>query len=267
MICDVEPHGPGKRSRNLTDQLEGTLTERIRQGLYPPGARLPSESEIAVECGVSRTVVREAISRLQAAGLATKRHGIGTFVLEMMPPIGFDIDAATQVTLDDVLSMMELRISLEVEAAALAAARRADAHVAELKKILERFEMNRAESSDTIGPDYEFHLKIAQATGNHYFADIMTRLGTATIPRNRLAAPSSDDPNLLRTVERQHREIFEAIRARDPETARMTMRLHLTASRERLRRARDTAALLSPHSSGDRGKNEPVAKAGPTSRV
>jgi DNA-binding FadR family transcriptional regulator len=169
------------------------------------------------------------------------RHGVGTSVLGL-PPLGFNIDAAARVTLDDVLAMLELRISLEVEAAALAAARRSEAHVVELRQIIEQFEANRAASADTVRPDFDFHLKIAEATGNHYFIDIMSRLGTTTIPRNRLSA-SASDLNLLLTVERHHRDIFEAIRARDSETARMMMRMHLTASRERLRRARDMAVM------------------------
>ena len=145
--------------------------------------------------------------------------------------------------------MLELRISLEVEAAALAAARRSDGQIADMRKILQRFSKNRAENADTIRPDFDFHLKIAESTDNHYFVDIMSRLGTATIPRNRLAGPTAD-PNLLVTIERHHQTIFEAINSRDPETARVMMRLHLTASRERLCRARDAAMAVEARGSG-----------------
>src|SRR5690349_16195475 len=123
MMSDMHGLWPEKRPRNLTDQLERTLAERIGDGVYPPGSKLPSESTIAEEMGVSRTVVREAISRLNAAGIAATRHGIGTFVAADIPPLNIDFDSATKVTIDDALAMLELRISLEVEAAALAAAR------------------------------------------------------------------------------------------------------------------------------------------------
>jgi DNA-binding FadR family transcriptional regulator len=241
----------------LAEQLETVLTERIRAGLYPPGTKLPSESEIVAESQVSRTVVREAISRLQAAGLAETRHGIGTFVLDVGAPLKFDIDPATSVTIQDALAMLELRIVLEVEAAGLAAARRTEAHLADMRQILDTFEASLAASAeasaDTVGPDFNFHHKIAEATGNRYFVTIMSSLGTATIPRNRFTLTrAASDPNYLRTIERQHRDVFEAIRARDPESARTMMRLHLAASRERLRRA------TTPGSAGSR----PVPRGG-----
>jgi GntR family transcriptional regulator, transcriptional repressor for pyruvate dehydrogenase complex len=235
--------GGGRRSKSLAEQLELTLAERIRCGSYQPGAKLPSESELAAESGVSRTVVREAISRLQAAGLAETRHGIGTFVLDIGAPLKFDIDPAVSVTIQDALAMLELRIVLEVEAAGLAAARRTDAHLTEMRHILDSFEasLNAAEAStDSVGPDFNFHLKIAEATGNRYFVEIMSLLGTATIPRNRVTlGRAASDPDYLRRIDREHSDVFEAIRTRDPETARTMMRMHLAASRERLRRARE----------------------------
>lgn len=248
-MSDMKAGNTARRSRNLAEQLEETLAERIRNGAYPAGGRLPSEVVIAAQFNCSRTVVREAISRLQAAGLAETRHGIGTFVLETGTPLKFDIDPATALTVQDALSMLELRITLEVEAAALAAARRSEAHLADMRAILDSFQArlqtSSEASSETVGPDFDFHLKVAEATGNRYFVEIMSLLGTATIPRNRLTlARASSDPNYLRTIERQHFDVYEAIRARDPEAARTMMRVHLTASRERLRRASEAAQAI-----------------------
>lgn len=256
-------NGGARRSKSLAEQLELTLTERIRSGTYPPGAKLPSEAELALESGVSRTVVREAISRLQAAGLAETRHGIGTFVLDIGTPLKFDIDPATTLTIQDALAMLELRIVLEVEAAGLAAARRTDAHLAEMRHILDSFQasLNASQeaSADTVGPDFNFHLKVAEATGNRYFVEIMRLLGTATIPRNRVTlGRAASDPNYLRRIEREHADVYEAIRARDPESARMMMRMHLASSRERLRRAseppRSRDAQSQPVAPGEAGR-------------
>lgn len=71
-----------KRPNNLAQGVVDALTQRILLGQLKPGEKLPSESTIVLEHGVSRTVVREAISKLQASGLVETRHGIGTFVLE-----------------------------------------------------------------------------------------------------------------------------------------------------------------------------------------
>jgi DNA-binding FadR family transcriptional regulator len=253
--------GKEDRPRSLTAQLDETLADRIRRGVYLPGARLPTEAEMVAEFGVSRTVVREAISRLQAGGAIERRHGVGTFVVDIAP-LRFEIDEATKVTLRDILAMLELRIGLEVEAAGLAAARRSDAQVAEMEEILDRFDRNWRASTDTVEPDFDFHVKIAEATGNRYFVDVMSRLGTATIPRLRLPQSTSDSnyPHYMETIRRQHRDVFGAIRRREPDTARLMMRLHLTTSRERFRRVHDgvgarPTALLSDDAGLARGED------------
>lgn len=82
------PATPRKRSTNLAQGVVDDLTQRILLGQLKPGEKLPSESTIVLEHGVSRTVVREAISKLQASGLVETRHGIGTFVLEPRPQQG-----------------------------------------------------------------------------------------------------------------------------------------------------------------------------------
>jgi DNA-binding FadR family transcriptional regulator len=195
------------------------------------------------EHGVSRTVVREAITSLQAAGLIETRHGIGSFVRAAPTGLEFRIDATAILTVRDVLAMLELRISLETEAAALSAARRGDGHLDEMRQAMHSFQANLASGGDTIAPDFHFHLQIAYSTGNRYFADIMSHLGTNTIPRTRVDAiqDSAVQMQYLRIVNDEHEGIFEAILRRDPEGSRTAMRAHLTSSRERLRRAHDLA--------------------------
>jgi DNA-binding FadR family transcriptional regulator len=195
------------------------------------------------EHGVSRTVVREAITSLQAAGLIETRHGIGSFVRAVPTGLEFRIDAAAILTVRDVLAMLELRISLETEAAALAAARRNDGHLNKMRQAMKSFQANLLSDGDTVAPDFHFHLQIAYSTGNRYFADIMSHLGTNTIPRTRVAAiqDSAAQMQYLRIVNDEHERIFEAILQRDPEGSRAAMRAHLTSSRERLRRAHDLA--------------------------
>lgn len=244
-----------RRPRTLTQELVSSMSEQIRSGAIRPGNKLPTESEIVQEHGVSRTVVREAISQLQAARLVETRHGIGTFVLE--PPARTDlrIDPSEIVTVRDVLAMLELRISLETEAAGLAAARRSEEQLQEMRSALDAFSLGLDSGGDTVDPDYQFHEHLAQATGNRYFAQIMRNLGTATIPRTRVRAlPSTADYVLyLRGVNREHESIYQAIASRDPEAARAAMRNHLTNSRERLRRAHDAAAVSAALSSSETG--------------
>jgi GntR family transcriptional regulator, transcriptional repressor for pyruvate dehydrogenase complex len=232
-----------KRSPKLVYALVDAISESIRSCTIRPGDKLPPESVIMAEHGVSRTVAREAITSLQALGLIETRHGIGSFVRAVPTGLEFRIDAAAILTVRDILAMLELRISLETETAALAAARRSDGHLDEMRQALNAFQTNMACGGDTVKPDFQFHLHIAYSTGNRYFADIMSHLGTNTIPRTRVNAiqDSTVQMQYLRIVSDEHQSIFEAILRRDPEGSRAAMRTHLTSSRERLRRAHDLA--------------------------
>lgn len=231
-----------RKHRSLAQELVAELSQRIRDGLIKRGDKLPTESAIMEEQGVSRTVVREALSRLQAAGLVETRHGIGTFVLDTPSASGFRIDPATIVTLRDVLAILELRISLEVESAGMAAQRRSDVQLQAIREALDAINESTASSSDAVSSDFHFHLRIAEATGNRYFTDILSHLGTSIIPRTRVNSARlahDDQAHYMARLEREHEQIFEAIARQDAEAARAAMRLHLTNSRERLRRAQE----------------------------
>lgn len=233
-----------KRPRNLAHQVVESITERIKGGQLKAGDKLPTESELVAAYGVSRTVVREAISHLQAAGLVETQHGVGTFVREMSQEPTFRIAASEMSTVMDVLQVLELRISLETEAAGLAAQRRSEDQLEQLRLALAALIENVAQAGDAASPDYQFHLQIALATGNPHFAGLMSYLGTMVIPRNRVNTArlaQEDRVEYLRRVNREHQDIFDAIERRDSDAARAAMRTHLANSRERLKRAHEAA--------------------------
>jgi len=241
-----------QRPRGLAHGLVDDLSGRIRSQVLRPGDKLPTESAIMQTYGVSRTVVREALSKLQAAGLVETRHGIGTFVLASRPGGIFRLDPADMTKSIEAIAVLELRISLETEAAGLASSRRTAEDLATMREALAAFAAAVAEGTDTVGPDFRFHLAIARATGNRYFGDILDHLGATIIPRTRITAtriPQADQSNYLQRVNREHDEIFEAIVRGDADSARAAMRVHLTNSRERLLRAR-AAAQADPGPAG-----------------
>ncbi len=239
------PARPRRRSRSLTEEVVHALSEQIRRGVFRPGEKLPTESAIMTDQGVSRTVVREAISRLQAARLVETRHGIGTFVLEASQDTRVALDTASILTMLDVMAILELRISVEAEAAGLAASRRTDAQVRAIRKAMEDFDMHIAKrTGNAVAADVAFHLAIAAATGNRYFASILEQLGHTIIPRSRVnsaALAEADQESYLTSVNLEHESIADAIERRDPDAARAAMRTHLANSRERLRRAHATS--------------------------
>lgn len=232
-----------RRPRSLAHDVVDTLSGRIRDGRLTPGEKLPTEAAIMEEFGVSRTVVREAISRLQAAGLVATRHGVGTFVVGLGDPGIFRIAPEQLGTLQDVIAVLELRIAVETESAALAAMRRTPENLSALRSALAAFTSALEQGRDAVGPDYQFHLEIGRATQNHHFEDLMATLGGSMIPRARLEPAGPVTPErqaYLRRVNAEHESIVDAISRQDPEAARAAMRTHLANSRERRRRAAES---------------------------
>lgn len=234
---------PGRgRQRGLVPEIVEVLSRDIRAGTISAGSKLPSEAELMTRFSVSRTVVREAISRLQASGLVETRHGIGTFARQASEQATFRIAPEDFSTVADVISLLELRISLETEAAGLAALRRTEQDVERIGSALKTFQQAIQSTSDAVPSDFQFHLEVARATSNRHFEELMTYLGTMIIPRTRIntanAAPEGRLAYLQR-VHSEHENIYEAIRAGDADSARAAMRTHLSNSRERLRRSQN----------------------------
>ncbi|WP_213881177.1 FadR/GntR family transcriptional regulator [Pseudomonas sp. dw_358] len=222
-----------KRAPGLANDLVAQLSQRILSGSILPGEKMPSESMIVREHGVSRTVVREAISKLQAAGLVETRHGIGTFVLEQAQREGFRLKSDTALSIRGIL---ELRMGLETQAAALAARRRNDAQLATMRLALDEYQAASGDAERTVQADIRFHRAIAEATGNAYFTEIIYHLGNSMIPRTRIQPDErgSQDLTLLALAAiAEHEAIYAAIRRQDADAARAAMLLHLCNSLER----------------------------------
>lgn len=231
---------PLRKPGGLAVQLVTAMTEQIRSGRLQAGDKFPTEAAVMKDFGVSRTVVREAISRLQASGWVDTRHGIGTFVLPQSEHPAFRISPEHMGTLREVIALLEFRISVETEAAALAAVRRNAANLLALNAALQDFNQAIEAGTDAVTADHLFHQEIARATQNHHFLDLMHSMGTGVIPRARISGILSSDPerqNYLRRVNQEHESIYKAIAAQDVEAARAAMRTHLANSRERLRQS------------------------------
>ena len=237
---------PRRRPRTLALELVDALGDRIRDGRLAPGAKLPTEAAIMDEFGVSRTVVREAISKLQAGGLVATRHGVGTFVQGLGDAAPFRIAPEQFATLRDVIAVLELRIGIETEAAGLAALRRSADNLKTMRAALDAFAVAAEAGRDAVSPDFQFHLEVARATQNVHFAELMGTLGAMIIPRARLDTPAAAAApqriDYLRRVNGEHESIYDAIANQDAEAARAAMRTHLANSRERRRRANASAA-------------------------
>jgi len=233
-------------ARNLTLEVVEQIACEIRSGRLAAGTRLPTEHELMAALGVSRTVVREAFSALRAEGLVISRQGAGVFVADESR-IPFRISPEGETTIEDVLQVMELRLAIEVEAAALAAERATPGQVSDIAEALSSID-DAIESDDSgAGEDFAFHRAVAEASGNPKFRRLLEFLGRHIIPRQsiRSSLSTAEEQRLyLQRIQSEHRRIFDAIQSGDPTKARRAMRAHLTRSLARYRGLAEQQALV-----------------------
>ena len=234
------PHAAAKplAADRLSDRLAADLRSRIDSGALQPGQRLPTELALAAQYAVSRTVVREAVSRLRSAGLLVARQGSGVFVAALDAARSLDFDVAVLANLDAVLEVVEVRRTLEAEVAALAASRATPAQRTAISLALAQVDASVASGSAAVEEDLAFHRAIADAAGNPQFPRLLRHLAqylrtamTVTRLNESLKAEYRAE------VRQEHRVIVEAILARDADAARAAAAEHMRQATRRLQDA------------------------------
>ena len=229
---------PVEPTRKLFHETAERIAADIISAKLPPGARLPTEQQMAAAMGVSRTVVREAVAALRADGVVTTRQGAGAFVATEIGRRPFRLAVGGLPSIREVLDVMELRQSVEVEAAGLAAARATPALRHEVGKALAAIDAAIERGETAVDEDFAFHRAVAAATNNLQFWAFLDYLGRFIIPRQsiRVAAHQGEGQRAyLEMIQGEHRAIFAAIQSGDPAVAREAMRQHLSNSQARYR--------------------------------
>jgi DNA-binding FadR family transcriptional regulator len=223
-----------ERPSTFADQVYGRILSSIARGVFPTGSKLPSEKLLGERFGVSRPVVRDALSRLQRDGLIESRKGSGSFVLSSPPE---DLSAAADMAkIARYQRYQEFRLVVEGAAAALAAERRTSAQLARIVDAHNRFIAEIEKGQFLWQSDREVHIAIAEAAGNEFFVESLegpeVRLSDFMTVSLKLTSSRSPQRGLL--VAREHSNIVEAIRSRDAVTARIAMEFHLVQARRRM---------------------------------
>jgi DNA-binding FadR family transcriptional regulator len=222
----------------LTDQVKAGIIKMIEERGLAADDKLPTAEQLCTMFGVSRTVIREAVASLTAEGFLWSRRGSGVFVRLAERPRINSLCMQEPEDASAVLEMMELRMSMETEAAALAAERRTETHLLRMVSALSSAENDPLTVSGGSNKDRIFHREIAIATGNNRFLMFLDDLGFLLIPRHVLdtSVESDDDRRkFLAEVHAEHHGIYEAIASRNSEGARAAMRAHLEKGRKRYR--------------------------------
>lgn len=223
----------------LSDRLAAKLRERIDSGDWPPGRQLPTEQRIMSDYGVSRTVVREAVSRLKSIGLLRLRQGSGMFVAvpgEQARSLAFD--PAVLTSLAAVLHVVEVRRSLEGEIAALAAARITPAKCAAIEAALAAIDEAVCAGEDGVAQDLQFHRAIARATDNPQFERLLDFLEQYQLDAIRLTrANEAAHGEFMRQVRAEHAAIARAVSRGDAPAARRAAVRHMVNAVRRIEQA------------------------------
>lgn len=228
------------RRQKLSDRIIMSLRQDFLSGQVAIGQKLPTETQLSENFDVSRTVVREAIATLVADGLVETRQGAGIFVLGHRTPPAPAPTATRDASgnISHALNVLEVRIALEMESAALAANRRSASQEAQIQERFFEFEHLLKLGQPTGAADFAFHRAIAEATNNAFYVEVLDSLGSRTIPCD-VTSPYATEDVLSFTyqagLQREHLAILNAISAGDASAARDAMRAHLSASQERYR--------------------------------
>lgn len=222
----------------MPDRVTAALLNLIRSGDYPAKSRLPTEMEMSKRFGVSRTVIREAVSRLKSEGLVESRQGSGVFVRETSLDAPFRIDPGVVESVTTVLQIVELRRGLESEIAALAAERCNRKQIATILASLKAIDIDVRAGRDGVDADMEFHRSIARATNNPHFLALWDFLGqflkgTMSITR----ALEARREETAQQVRDEHHRLAEAIASKDPDAARDAARCHMEMAAHRIQSA------------------------------
>ncbi len=215
----------GKRSLRLHGQLAQHYAIRILSGELPAGHVFPGEVELSEQLKISRTALREAFRILSAKGLVESRPKFGTRVAprsqwSVLDPelLGWQFQA--EPSRDFIRDLFELRAVVEPAAAALAAARCTDSQIAEMGAALDLMAQHGLSSDAGREADQRFHMLILEAAGNAMLAGLASSVTAAISWTTLLKARRSLEP---RDPIDEHRDLFEAIRARDAEASRRAM--------------------------------------------
>ncbi|WP_288392592.1 FadR/GntR family transcriptional regulator [uncultured Herbaspirillum sp.] len=225
----------------LADHVTSVLAQQIRSGEFAPDARLPSEMELTERFAVSRTVIREAISRLKSEGLVGSRRGSGTVVLPVSPATPFRLDLKVDDGRDSiqaVLRVIELRRGVEGEMAALAAQRRTRAQNLAIQQALRDIDAAAAAGRDGVQEDFAFHAAISNASHNPLYTSLVQFLSQFLHAAIRVARMNeARSSEFVQQVRAEHAAMAQAISEGNAEAARAAALRHMEHSSQRIQAA------------------------------
>jgi GntR family transcriptional repressor for pyruvate dehydrogenase complex len=211
---------------SLVDTVVGRVREVIEQGRLRPGDRLPTETELSKQLGVSRTVVREAVNQLESVGLLSVQRGRGMFVGN-----GSGLASCIQLLRTalafsprELLQFTEFRKAIECYAARRAAELATPEDLAELQALCNDMDREGREPLEAMQIDFQFHRRVMAITGNQLMCSVLEVLQELVLAAMMQTTPQPRD---RAASHRRHQAIVRAIRTGDPDAAEKAMHAHM----------------------------------------
>jgi GntR family transcriptional repressor for pyruvate dehydrogenase complex len=246
----VDPERHGTTAEEIALQLRGM----IQRGELRPGDRLPPERDLAKILGVSRPTLRAGISSLAAIGIIRSRPGAGTFMVEAEDSPSLDSGPLRMMaSLHGFTSaeMFEARRSLEMAIAGLAAERATGEQLAAMAEEITEMYASLDEPEQFLAHDMRFHQTVAAASGNRILTSLMNMVATILFEVRRKTVNRAKD---LKESAEMHRNVYRAIRDRDPDRARNEMRDHLVRAQkaQETEKSEDESQAISTNGGGSK---------------
>ncbi|MEO1518313.1 MAG: FadR/GntR family transcriptional regulator [Bacteroidota bacterium] len=214
------------RIESPVDKIIRQIRDLITSGQLNPGDKLPPERKLAEKLGVGRSNVRDAIKKLEFYGILKTLPQSGTIVAGMgITALKGLISDVLQIENSDFASLVETRVLMETESARLAALRRTDQNIVDIKHALDAYEYKIKQNEQAVEEDLMFHLKIAEASKNAVLKSLMLII-TPDIIKNFITLDICKESRFDDTLE-EHQTILQHIVAQEPEQAAEAMRIHL----------------------------------------
>lgn len=240
---------------NRTEKIINEIENRILQGIYPVGSKLPVENEMAKEFDVGRSTVREAMKHLSAEGYVSIEQGRGTFVSKaysaLNDPFGFGkIDNETKFQ-----QFLETRLLLEPQIAIAAVKKATDEDIQRLKENVEEYLMQTENTNYAMNLDVEFHKAVAACTHNQVLIQLVPFI-CETLQQTH--EQISDKALGLARAKEVHKQIYQAIKERDPIGARYTMERHIQETMQLTKTLTDEKTEKMPDGTGGSLEDETI---------
>lgn len=214
----------------VTEEVVRRLIELVNNGIVRPGEKLPSERELMEQLDIGRSSVREALRTLTLTGLLETRPGSGTYVTrDISNFVAEQVEWSALLGRHELLELYEVRIPLEIQAAALASERASSDDIERLEQAVQELEYGSEDLDSQVEADLTFHIIIAETTNNKVLLRLVS--GLRTLLSNTIRRSAAATETRMSTVE-EHRAILLAIKARDGERTRQAMARHMEISQQ-----------------------------------